>query len=426
MNLRRRSFIKGAAGAAGAYVISGPAAGAPLALLSGQDSRFTGLKPMISDVVPIGDEERRRRIDKARRLMAGAKLDAVIIEGGTSLVYFTGVNWGLSERTFLWVLPAKGEPGWIAPKFEEDRAREQVRFGTDVRTWEEDEDPFRLIVQMLDDRGLRTGRIGLEEKTRFFVFDGLRRAGAGFEYLSADPVTAGSRMIKSPAEIALMQKAMDITVAAYRAVFALIREGMTKSEFGALGQAAHRALGVTGGLSAEFGEHSSLPHGSIKPRALRSGDNIQTDGGCGVEGYRSDISRALAFGKPTDKYRRLWDLEKKAQEAAFRAAKPDAPCEAVDAAARKVLTDAGLGPDYKVPGLPHRTGHGIGMDGHEWTYLVRGNKRPMKPGMCFTNEPMIIVPGEFGIRLEDCFYMTEDGARWFTKPSPSLDQPFVS
>jgi Xaa-Pro dipeptidase len=419
----RRAFLRSAAAAVPA-VLAGASA-LPAGQAPAKPGPFAKLRPLTGDVVPIADAERHLRIERARRLMVEAKLDAVIVEGGTSLVYFTDVSWWLSERAFHWVLPAKGEPGWVCPKFEEDRAREQVRFGTDIRTWEEDEDPYAATIRLLRDRGLRTGRIGLEEKSRFFVFDGLRRAGPGYEFASADPVTAGCRMIKSPAELALMQKAMDITVEAYKATLGLLREGMSKGDFSALAAAAHTALGVTGGISASFGEQSALPHGSIKPRTLGPGDLVLTDGGCGVEGYRSDISRAVVFGTPTDKLRRIWDVEKKAQAAAFRAAGPGVPCEAVDLAARKVLVENGLGPDYKLPGLPHRTGHGIGLDGHEWTYLVRGNKTLTRAGMCFTNEPMIVVPGEFGIRLEDCFYITESGPKWFTQPSPSIEKPFV-
>jgi Xaa-Pro dipeptidase len=277
----------------------------------------------------------------------------------------------------------------------------------------------------LEDRGLRTGRVGIEERVRFFVYDGLRRQAPGLDFVSADPVTIGCRSIKSPAEIALMQRANDITVEAYKAALAMLKEGMTKGDFSANAAAAFSALGTSGGIGASFGEQSSLPHGSIKPRTLKEGDVILMDGGCGIEGYRSDVSRTVVFGKPIKKQLDVWNLEKKAQLAAFKAAKAGAPHEAVDAAARKVITAAGYGPGYKIPGLPHRTGHGIGLDGHEWTYLVKGNKAPIQPGMCFTNEPMIVIPGEFGVRLEDDMYITEGGAKWFTEPSPSIERPFV-
>jgi Xaa-Pro dipeptidase len=265
----------------------------------------------------------------------------------------------------------------------------------------------------------------MEERVRFFVFDGLRKEAPGLDFASADPVTVGCRSIKSPAEIALMQRANDITVEAYKAAIAMLREGMTKGDFSANASAAFRALGGSGGIGASFGEQSSYPHGSIKPRTLKEGDVVLMDGGCNVGGYQSDVSRTVVFGKPTQKQRDVWEVQKSAQLAAFKAARPGVPHEDVDAAARAVITAAGFGPGYKVPGLPHRTGHGIGMDGHEWTYLVKGNKAPIKPGMCFTDEPMIVIPGEFGVRLEDDIHITKGGAKWFTEPSPSIEKPFA-
>jgi Xaa-Pro dipeptidase len=244
------------------------------------------------------------------------------------------------------------------------------------------------------------------------------------EYVSATPVTAGCRMIKSPAEIALMQRANDITIAVYKAVLSSLREGMTQRELGSWISAGYRAMGVGGAAMASFGKFTAFPHGSIEPQQLREGDIVLIDDGCSIEGYQSDITRTTVFGKPTKRQTEVWNLERKAQDAAFAAAKVGAPCESVDAAARKVITDAGFGPGYKVPGLPHRTGHGIGLDGHEWTNLVKGNKTKLAPGMCFSDEPMIAIYGEFGIRLEDCMYITESGAKMFTKQSPAIDQPF--
>jgi Xaa-Pro dipeptidase len=429
MTIDRREFLKmtAAAGACGvAAAGAGAAAGqqpAPAPLP--KDSPIARLKPMTAGVVPISDDERLARMEKARRLMAEAKIDAIVIEGGTGLAYFADVSWWLSERVLAWILPARGEMAWVCPKFEEDRARELIRFGTDIRTWEEDESPYKAIAKVFQDRGIRTGRVGIEERVRFFVFDGLRREAPGLDFVTADPVTVGCRSIKSPAEIALMQRANDITVEAYKAAIAILKEGMTKGDFGANAAAAFRALGASGGIGASFGEQSSYPHGSIKPRTLREGDVVLMDGGCSVGGYQSDVSRTVVFGKPAQKQRDVWAVQKSAQLAAFKAARPGVPHEDVDAAARKVITAAGFGPGYKVPGLPHRTGHGIGMDGHEWTYLVKGNKAPIRPGMCFTDEPMIVIPGEFGVRLEDDIHITEDGAKWFTEPSPSIEKPFV-
>jgi Xaa-Pro dipeptidase len=430
MSIDRRKFLKMTAGAAGAYGLGAAAIGKTeaaqsAAVVSQKDTPISRLKPMTAGIVPISDDERLARMEKARRLMAENKIDAIVIEGGTGLVYYTDVSWWLSERILAWILPAKGEMAWVCPKFEEDRARELIRFGTDIRTWEEDESPYKAIAKVFQDRGIRTGRVGMEERVRFFVFDGLRKEAPGLDFASADPVTVGCRSIKSPAEIALMQRANDITVEAYKAAIAMLREGMTKGDFSANASAAFRALGGSGGIGASFGEQSSYPHGSIKPRTLKEGDVVLMDGGCNVGGYQSDVSRTVVFGKPTQKQRDVWEVQKSAQLAAFKAARPGVPHEDVDAAARAVITAAGFGPGYKVPGLPHRTGHGIGMDGHEWTYLVKGNKAPIKPGMCFTDEPMIVIPGEFGVRLEDDIHITEGGAKWFTEPSPSIEKPFA-
>ncbi len=385
------------------------------------------LRPMTDGIVPISISDRRARIEKARRLMAENHIDAILLEGGSSLFYFTGVRWGLSERPFVAVLPAKGELAWVTPGFEEARARELIELGgRDLRTWQEDESPYRLVAQILKDRGVTTGRVGVEERLRFFVFNGVKIEAPAINYVSADPVAAGCRMIKSPAEIALMQRANDMTIAAYKAGLATLREGMTQGDLRNNILAAYRAIGAQGGVVAvSFGEYTAFPHGSVTPQKLKDGDVVQIDDGCNVDGYQSDITRTVVFGKATKRQIDVWNLEHRAQAAAFQAAKPGVPCEAVDAAARKVITDAGFGPDYKVPGLPHRTGHGIGLDGHEWTNFVRGNKTPLQSGMCFSDEPMIAIYGEFGIRLEDCLYMTDAGAKFFTQPSPAIDTPFA-
>ena len=354
------------------------------------------LKPMTDGVKPITPEEREARQDKARRLMRANKLDAIYIESGTSMFYFTGKR----APGQAWLLPVKGEAAWMPAEPAE-------------------------IAKHLKDAGIAAGKLGMEEQVRFATVDGLRTAAPAVEGVSATPVTAGCRMIKSPAEIALMQHASDVTIAAYRAGLATLREGMTQGELSANIGAAYRALGYNGFASAMFGEFTAFPHGSITPQKLKEGDVVMIDDGCTVDGYQSDITRTVVFGKPTPRQRQIWDLEKRAQNAALAAAKIGAPCEAVDAAARKVITDFGFGPDYKVPGLPHRTGHGIGLDGHEWTNLVRGNKTKLEPGMCFSDEPMVAIYGEFGIRLEDCFYMTPEGPRTFSKPSPSIEQPFA-
>ncbi len=389
---------------------------------------FGNLKPMTGDIQPIGEDERVARIEKARRLMRENGIAAIVCQGGASLFYYTGVRWAAGP-TLAWVLPAKGEAAWVVAEAEVDRARQAMRMsadraGTNIRTWATGDDAaYARMAQFLRERGA-SGRIGIEEKATFALFDGLRRQAPKLEFVSADPVTVGCRVIKSPAEIALLQRANDITIAAYRAAFSTLKEGMTNGELSANVAGAYRALGVTGDAMVIFGKYTAFPHGSIQPQQLREGDLVLVDDGCTVDGYQSDITRTMIFGKPNPRQRRVWNLERAAQDAALAAATPGATCESVDAAARKVITDAGFGPGYQVPGLPHRTGHGIGLDGHEWTYLVRGNKTRLAPGMCFSDEPMLTIYGEFGVRLEDCFYMTEDGPRFFSKQSPAIDQPF--
>jgi Xaa-Pro dipeptidase len=374
--------------------------------------------------VPISNDERHARIDKARRLMGEHGLGAIVLEPGTSLRYFVDVSWGTSERPFLLVIPAQGDLAYVAPAFEEARAREITRFSDDVRVWQEEEDWGAVVSGILRDRGVATGTIGIEERVRFFIAEGLRAAAPASRFVLATPVTAGCRMIKSPAEIALMQRANDITIEAYKAAFASLAEGMTQFDLGDIVGAAFEALGVTGGAFAQFGQYSAFPHGSITPQRLKPGDVVLVDGGCTVEGYHSDITRTTVFGTPSKRQADVWAIEKAAQTAAFAAAQVGATCESVDAAARRVITDAGFGPDYRVPGLPHRTGHGIGMDGHEWTNFVRGNTTKLAPGMCFSDEPMIAIYGEFGIRLEDCLYITSTGPKFFTAQSPSIERPF--
>jgi len=378
---------------------------------------------MTAGVVPIGDEERRGRMEKARRLMRENKLGAIVMEGGSSLFYFTGTRWTAGDRLFAWVLPASGEPAWIVPQADQARARDAIHMGADMRTWNDTDGPYKTLAQFLKERGAGAA-VGMEERARFAVFEGLRTAAPSLEVGSADPVTIGCRVIKSPAEIALMQHASDVTIACYKAVLSSLREGMTNADLSANIDAGYRALGYRGAALVIFGKYTAFPHGSIQPQQLREGDVVLIDDGCTVEGYQADITRTTVFGKPTARQREVWNLERRSQDAALAAAKPGATCESVDAAARKVIVDGGFGPGYQLPGLPHRTGHGIGLDGHEWTYLVRGNKTALQPGMCFSNEPTIAIPGEFGIRLEDCMYIAENGARMFSKQSPAIDQPF--
>ena len=384
------------------------------------------LKPMTDDVVPISLQERLSRIEKVQRLMVENKMEALVLDSGTSLKYFTGISWWPSERTMVAVIPARGEVKYVSPAFEADRLRQLIKIGKDVRVWEEHESPYKQIATIFKDFGIKSGNIGMEERLRFFVFDGVRKEASHLNYINGDQVTMPCRLIKSAAELALMQKASDITIAAYKAGIALLHEGMTPADFEAITEEAHAKLGAGGAIGVNFGEASAYPHGSIEPQRLKKGDIVLMDGGCQVEGYSSDISRTIVFGaEPTKRQRQIWDIEKKAQAAGFAAAQLGSACENVDFAARKVIVDAGFGPDYKIPGLPHRTGHGIGMDGHEWGNMVKGNKQPLQPGMCFSIEPNISIYGEFGVRLEDCAYMTPEGAKWFSQPSTSIDQPIT-
>ena len=425
----RRDFLRLSAGLAGATLLGGTIVRGEAVESAPSQQReipesIRKLRRMTDGIAPITLDERKGRIEKARRLMKDNRIAAIYLEPGSSMFYFTGMRWGLSERMFGLVIPARGEIAWVCPKFEEERARELIKVGEDIRTWEEDDSPYRRVAEIFRDRGLRPGRIGMEERVRFFLYDGIRKAAPAFQYVSADPITAGCRMFKSPTELALMQRANDITIVAYNSTYDTMREGMTQDEFAGNCSAAFRALGVNGGVFCSFGKYTAFPHGSSTPQKLKEGDVVLMDGGCSVDGYQSDITRTFVFGKPTERQREIWNLERRSQDAGFAAARVGAPCEAVDDAARKVITDGGFGPDYKVPGLPHRTGHGIGLDGHEWTNFVRGNKTPLQPGMCFSDEPTVVIYGEFGMRLEDCLYITSEGPKFFTAQSPSIDRPF--
>jgi Xaa-Pro dipeptidase len=373
--------------------------------------------------------ERQRRIARAQQLMAENKLNAVAVAGGTTLQYFSGVRWGTSERMFIMVLPAKGDPFYVVPAFEKDRAVEQIELGPfgknyQVVTWEEDDSPYQKMAFMLKERGLATGAIGIEETTDFVFADGIGKAATQAKVTSATPVTAGCRMVKSPLELDIMRFANDVTIQAFEWAYKQIREGMTQTDFGGLIAEGHAQQGFQGYAMVLVGEYSALPHGTIQPQKIREGTIILIDGGCTVEGYKSDISRTFVVGgNPPDKMKQVFDIVHRAQEAALKVAKPGVPCEAVDAAARKVIEDAGYGPGYKF--FTHRVGHGIGMDGHEWPYLVKGNSRLLEPGMTFSDEPGIYIKGEFGVRLEDDMVITADGAELFTGQSKSLDQPFA-
>ena len=388
---------------------------------------IAALSSMKGQAQPITLAEREGRQEKARQLMNESGLDAIVMMEGTSLNYFTGIRWWGGERMFAMVLPAKGPAFYVCPAFEEGRAREQIGKAPggnaqDVRIWQEDESPYEKAAQGLKERGVSTGKVGIEETVHFVFSDGLSKAAPQVTFASATPVTAGCRMIKSEHEVALMRLASSVTLAAYRAVYQSLDEGMTHRDVGHLVEMAHEKMGFEGDALVEIGEFAAFPHGSVQPQIVREGVPILVDGGCKVEGYDSDITRMMILGKPTDKMKQVFEIVHRAQSTALATARPGLECGAVDAAARKVITDAGYGPDYKY--FTHRLGHGMGMDGHEWPYLVRGNTTKLQSNMTFSDEPGIYIRGEFGIRLEDDMHITENGAELFTPQSPSLEEPF--
>jgi Xaa-Pro dipeptidase len=431
MNLSRRRFLENA-GIVTAVAAAHP--GAVFAQSAPEEKSLPApiarLKSRKAEAQPITPAEREQRLERARQLIGQNKLDAIMMIGGTSLLYFTGIHWWLSERLFALILPAKGTPFYVCPAFENDRAHEQIAMGMgeknpEVRLWQEDESPYQRVAEGLKDRGITTGKFGMEETVRFVYTDGVAKAAPSLQIVSATPVTAGCRMIKSAHELQLMKLANEVTLAAYEAAFLSSHEGMTQHDFGRLVEMAHAAQGFQGSASINVGEYSALPHGSAQPQVLREGTILLMDGGCKVQDYESDISRTVVLGNPnkiSDKMKKVFEIVHRAQSTALAAAKPGVQCQAVDSAARKVITDAGYGPDYKH--FTHRLGHGIGMDGHEWPYLVRGNTLPLHPNMCFSDEPGIYIRGEFGVRLEDDMHITENGAELFTPQSPSLENPF--
>ncbi|MGH9546519.1 MAG: M24 family metallopeptidase [Terriglobales bacterium] len=423
----RRRFLQAGTITAGASLITLPASLSAEEGCAPLPPSMARLKSMKDLATPITVDERAARQQKARQLMASHHLDAVLLADGTSLNYFAGVQWWGSERLFALVLPAKGRALCVCPAFEEGRARELLANSPDgktvsVRTWQEDQNPYQLLAQGLKDLNLSTGTLGMEETVRFVFSDGIAKAAPQLKIVSGTPVTAGCRMIKSAHELELMRLANRVTLAAYHAAYQTLHEGMTQAELETMIGAAYRQLGFPGEVDIDIGENSSFPHGSTVPQVVREGTLVMLDDGCTVEGYQSDITRTFVLGKPSDKMKRVFEIVHRAQTAALQAARPGVQCQAVDAAARKVISDAGFGPAYKF--FTHRVGHGIGMDGHEWPYLVRGNATPLARNMTFSDEPGIYIPGEFGVRLEDDMHITENGAELFTPQSPSIEDPF--
>ncbi|WP_219918841.1 Xaa-Pro peptidase family protein [Rhodanobacter sp. PCA2] len=422
---RRRFLRNSALGAAAlpAAMLGGHAAAADASTDAVKlPPSILGLQPVQSKIVPIADDERRARLARAQELMGRSGIDAIYLDGGTTLDYYTGMRWWSSERLMGMLLPRSGDPVYVAPAFERDRAMEQIRFGHDLRTWQENESPYALIAQVMREKHAGTGTLGIEEKVPFFRSTGIAAAMPQAKLVAATPVTTGCRAIKSPAELALMQVANDATLALYKAVWQGLEPGVTQQHIAAWVDAGYARMGLRGEASINVGRYTALPHGSREPQVMREGTPVMLDDGCYVEGYQSDITRTFTLGKASDKMKRVFDIVRKAQQAALAAAHPGATMESVDAAARKVIVDAGYGPGYMY--FSHRLGHGIGMDMHEWYYLVQGNTRKIETGMTFSDEPGIYIPGEFGVRLEDDMHVTAAGARWFTPQSPSIEQPF--
>ena len=432
----RRRFLRHAG--AGLAITSGFASALAPGALAGQGignpvspsslpPSIAALQSLKDRAKPITVEERRARIEQARRLMVEHQIDALMLMGGVSLVYFTNIRWWSGERLFALILPAKGRPFFVCPTFERERAEEQIALSPfagrgDIRVWEEHENPYMRVAEGLRDRGLSRGCLGIEETIHFVFSDGVSKAAPAVNIVSGTPVTAGCRMHKSNHEIELMRLAAQVTISAYEAAWRALEPGMTQHQLQQFIDAAYSRLGFPGGVSVNVGQYSALPHGSVQPQTIHEGEIVMIDDGCIVEGYFSDITRTFVLGKPTDKMRRVFDIVRRAQKAALETARPGVEAQAVDAAARKVITDAGYGPDYRY--FKHRLGHGMGMDGHEWPYLVRGDTIKLKPNMVFSDEPGVYIHGEFGIRLEDDMHVTENGAELFTGQSASLEEPF--
>jgi Xaa-Pro dipeptidase len=411
----RRAFLRGAAGA-------------PLLAITARNwlpaASGAELKSLTGDAKPISAEERRGRIAKLQMLMGQRKVAALLVEPGATLDYFTGVRWRRSERITLAIIPARGEVVVVTPAFEEPSVRETLQVGGDVRAWNEHESPIERIVQGLRDRGAASGVLAMESTVRFFIVDGIRQASSAYEIVSADPLVRACRLVKSPAELALLQIANNVTIEALRALHAGVQRGMSTADISTLMDRTTAGLGGSPEFSLVLlNEASAYPHGSLQAQTVREGSIVLMDCGCTVHGYQSDISRTWVFGAASARQRKVWNTVKRGQEIALETAKIGVPAGTVDDAVRRYYESEGWGPGYKLPGLSHRTGHGIGLDGHEPAYLVHGDTTPLQAGMCFSDEPGIYIPGEFGVRLEDCWVMTASGPKLFTPLAKSLDEP---
>lgn len=419
MSIDRRKFIQNTV-----LATSGVALTSSISSCEIQESKIeTKYTSMATDVQFITKKERQNRIEKAKELMSMNSIDAIYLDSGTSMKYFVDLQWWPSERMTGVLIPQKGDIHYICPKFEDERLKELLSIEGELRTWEEHESPYELIGDILKDLNYSNPTIGMEEGVRFFIANGIRKSNANLTVVDGSPVIAGCRSIKSPMELALLKKANEITLEAYRIGLSKLKEGMTQYDLNKIIYDAFMGLGAsaTGWVGASFGKYTAFPHGSNEPSKLKEGDNVLIDGGCILGGYQADITRTTVFGKPTQRQRDVWNVVKEAQTKVYEKAKAGVPCELLDTTAREVIEKAGFGAGYT--NFFHRVGHGIGMDFHEWEYLVKGNKTPMQPGMCFSNEPGIYLYDEFGVRLEDCWYVTDNGYEAFTPQSSSIDNP---
>lgn len=422
MKINKRNFLKLSCATGVASIASQVQASSSKAIeLSSND---LGLKNIALNATPISKNERLTRIKKAQMLMVKHNVEAIILEPGSAMDYFTGIQWWRSERLTCVIIPKEGEIGIVTPYFEEPSIREKMQLGKDVRTWHEHENPFNCVVNFLIDKGITKGRIGFESTVRYFVHSGILTANANLSIVPADPITLGCRMYKSATEIALMRKANEVTLMAYQAVWKNLDKGMSSTDVTNLMNQAQTELGGQGIWNmALLNESSAYPHGTDKPQIINEGSIVLMDCGCQVQGYQSDISRTFVFGEANKKQKEIWNTVRKGQEVAFETAQIGMKAGKVDDAVRAYYETLGFGPGYKTPGLSHRTGHGIGMDGHESANFVHGEKTKLAAGMCFSNEPGIYLFDEFGVRLEDCIYMNKEGPQWFTVPPTSLDNP---
>ncbi len=391
---------------------------------SAASSSQSGLSNIVGDIKPISADERRARIAKAQSLMQQHNIAAIVIEPGASMDYFAGIQWWRSERLTALVIPREGDIAVVTPFFEEPSVRETLTVGDDVRVWQEHESPFAQVKQVLTDRKIKHGKIGFESTVRYFVLEGVMKALGNFQHTSAEPVILGCRITKSAHELKLMHKANEITLTAYEHVWKQLEQGMDQQHVKALMSDAQQQLGGAGVWNmALFNEASAYPHGTRQTQTIREGSVVLMDCGCNVYGYQSDISRTFVYGEPSAKQKKVWNLVREGQQLAFNTAKVGTPAGKIDDTVRKMYVAKGYGPDYKLPGLSHRLGHGIGMDGHEKINFVRNETTHLAKGMCLSNEPGLYLPGEFGVRLEDCIYMGTEKAHWFTQPPESLEKP---